>query len=71
MRWRHYGLSFPPVDEVLVQGRVTVRLKHSAPHSRTSSLIACNLFTRDYLLEGITRSQQWLTFADADVIRST
>ena len=36
-----------------------------------SSLIACNLFTRDYLLEGITRSQQWLTFADADVIRST
>jgi hypothetical protein len=31
-------------------------------------LIAGNLFTRDYLLEGIARSQQWLTLADADVV---
>ena len=30
-------------------------------------MIAGNLFTRDYLLEGITRSEQWLGLADADV----
>ncbi len=31
-------------------------------------MIAGNLFTRDYLLEGITRSQEWLALPDADVI---
>ncbi len=30
-------------------------------------MIAGNLFTRDYLLEGITRSQQWLALSDSDV----
>jgi hypothetical protein len=37
-------------------------------NTKALSLIAGNLFTRDYLLEGITRSQQWLALHDSDII---